>query len=144
MFSERWEKSEPISIETYSYEDFKEFLSFFYIGTCHLTHDNIFLILDLAEMYQVEYLKKECDDFLSKMDIDKDHNVFKFCELLEMYHLEKLKSSMNKYFSENFETFMETYDLKDASKNFMLGFASLKRDEAMESKMFEKVSLWTV
>uniref|UniRef100_A0AC34G0M7 BTB domain-containing protein n=1 Tax=Panagrolaimus sp. ES5 TaxID=591445 RepID=A0AC34G0M7_9BILA len=54
MLSNRWYRTEePVGISDYSFDDFKEFITFIYSGECKLSKDNIFAMVDIAEYYDV-------------------------------------------------------------------------------------------
>uniref|UniRef100_A0AC34G5B8 BTB domain-containing protein n=1 Tax=Panagrolaimus sp. ES5 TaxID=591445 RepID=A0AC34G5B8_9BILA len=80
MLSKRWTKpDEPIIIQEYSYDDFKQLLTFIYSGECSLTADNIFAMVDIAEFYGILLLKKYCEEFLADVKLDAK-NVFGYRE----------------------------------------------------------------
>uniref|UniRef100_A0AC35GN04 BTB domain-containing protein n=1 Tax=Panagrolaimus sp. PS1159 TaxID=55785 RepID=A0AC35GN04_9BILA len=77
MLSDRWcnKDAETVKIETYSYENFYQFLCFLYSGQCHLTQENAFVLTDMSESYGIPTLKGYCDEWLSKRKRDIKHSV---------------------------------------------------------------------
>uniref|UniRef100_A0AC35FXB7 BTB domain-containing protein n=1 Tax=Panagrolaimus sp. PS1159 TaxID=55785 RepID=A0AC35FXB7_9BILA len=49
MLSDRWSnKNEMIKIESFTYDNFYQFLCFFYSGSCDVTKENIFQLIDMG------------------------------------------------------------------------------------------------
>ena len=83
-----WGTSKPfIHITAYSYDDFKEFLTYFYIEKCRISRENVVAIVDLSEYYHVESLKEKCDSFLSKMEINVAVDTIAWYEFAQLYSL---------------------------------------------------------
>uniref|UniRef100_A0AC34PVN8 BTB domain-containing protein n=1 Tax=Panagrolaimus sp. JU765 TaxID=591449 RepID=A0AC34PVN8_9BILA len=55
----------PINDPRISAENFKLFLEFLYSGEVEITGDNVFVLLNMAEMYNIESLFKLCEEFLT-------------------------------------------------------------------------------
>uniref|UniRef100_A0AC34FU47 BTB domain-containing protein n=1 Tax=Panagrolaimus sp. ES5 TaxID=591445 RepID=A0AC34FU47_9BILA len=80
-------KDEVIKIKDYSYDDFYEFLRFLYSGDCEIKTENVFNIVDMAEFYGVQYLKKLCDKFLLKSKVITIENVEEMFEFSDKYSM---------------------------------------------------------
>uniref|UniRef100_A0AC34GNZ7 BTB domain-containing protein n=1 Tax=Panagrolaimus sp. ES5 TaxID=591445 RepID=A0AC34GNZ7_9BILA len=116
MLSDRWNTAGAsddgtIPIKDYSFEDFKQLLTFIYSGECNLTMENIFTMVDMAEFYQINVFKNACVEFLSNIQLTLQ-NIFPWLELANKYSLEGLKESINNYISKALrleEMFEEAY-----------------------------------
>uniref|UniRef100_A0A914PTK1 BTB domain-containing protein n=1 Tax=Panagrolaimus davidi TaxID=227884 RepID=A0A914PTK1_9BILA len=79
FLSDRWtKKDEPVKIEDYSYDNFYEFLRFLYLGSCNLTAENVFKLIDLAEFTGTERFlssKKSFVDFLSSVNTSSRYSL---------------------------------------------------------------------
>uniref|UniRef100_A0AC35FFZ5 BTB domain-containing protein n=1 Tax=Panagrolaimus sp. PS1159 TaxID=55785 RepID=A0AC35FFZ5_9BILA len=138
MISDTWNYGESIKIEAYSYNDFYELLTFLYSEKCSLTDENIFVMVDLSEFYQIKALQQKCDVYLSQKKYTKE-NVLMFCEdeniiamvdLSEFYQIVALQQKCDKYLSQKEYT----------KENILLFF----EDRIVtEEKLFEKVFQWT-
>uniref|UniRef100_A0A914P9P5 BTB domain-containing protein n=1 Tax=Panagrolaimus davidi TaxID=227884 RepID=A0A914P9P5_9BILA len=91
MVSDTWNTGETIKIETYSFNDFYEFLTFVYSGNCSIIDENIFSMVDLSEFYQVKSLQHKCDQFLSQKEHTSE-NILVFLQTLSHYSLPILKA----------------------------------------------------
>uniref|UniRef100_A0AC35FCU9 BTB domain-containing protein n=1 Tax=Panagrolaimus sp. PS1159 TaxID=55785 RepID=A0AC35FCU9_9BILA len=102
MLSDRWRKpdDEHVKIDGYSFDNFKEFLTFIYSGKCKLSNENILSMVDIAEFFGVKLLKIYCEKFLTKMKFDSN-NVYGFRELSQKYSLNELKKVIDKFISDN-------------------------------------------
>lgn len=143
MFSERWETKEPVEIKGTSYEVFKDFISYFYNGRCDFESENIFDIIDLAEMYQVKPMMACFDETLFEMSFTDD-NIFRLFELLENCGFKKLEISLKNYFAPNYQKLLNRADFLDVSEATILGILKLERekDHVVESLLLEKVIIY--
>uniref|UniRef100_A0A914QTS9 BTB domain-containing protein n=1 Tax=Panagrolaimus davidi TaxID=227884 RepID=A0A914QTS9_9BILA len=123
MLSDRWtSKNEPIKINDYKFVDFKQFLTYIYSGECSLTNENIFIMLDMAEFYQVKQFKEFNDRYLSKMELNLQ-NVFYFLEISAKYsNLVEMNKSLNAFISKDFTNFIKCDGFLKASKFAIEGF----------------------
>ena len=127
MFSDRWQgqNTDPIKIGNVSYADFKSFLSYFYGAQKFLTNENIFAILDLAEMYDVSTLKNECD--FSKIQFSIK-NVIKFCEAMVLYKVDAIKKPLEKYVVNNFLSILDEEEFSNAKREVIEVILSFDRN----------------
>jgi hypothetical protein len=102
MLSDRWtSKNGVIKIEGYTYDDFKQFLTFIYSGECKFTPENIYAMVDMAEFYNVDTFKEACDEYLSKMEYNLE-NIFQFIDLADKYSMVKLGGLLKRFIKANF------------------------------------------
>uniref|UniRef100_A0AC35G979 BTB domain-containing protein n=1 Tax=Panagrolaimus sp. PS1159 TaxID=55785 RepID=A0AC35G979_9BILA len=119
MLSDRWmSKDETFKIETFGYENFKEFITFIYSGECSLNDENIFDMIDIAEFYGVKTFKNACDKYLSHIEYNSE-NVFRFFEISDIYSLLKLNESTNAFICKNFENILKSETFKSLPKPLM-------------------------
>uniref|UniRef100_A0A914PQQ3 BTB domain-containing protein n=1 Tax=Panagrolaimus davidi TaxID=227884 RepID=A0A914PQQ3_9BILA len=137
MLSDRWtSKDETLKIETFGYENFKEFLTFIYSGECSLNDKNISNMFDIAEYYGVKVFKKDCDKYLSNIEYNSE-NVFEFCELSDKYSLTEMKESLNIYISKNFGSFIKSECFKKLSKSVMKNIVASNQNALRWEEFFE-------
>uniref|UniRef100_A0AC35FVQ1 BTB domain-containing protein n=1 Tax=Panagrolaimus sp. PS1159 TaxID=55785 RepID=A0AC35FVQ1_9BILA len=103
MLTDRWsKKNEVVKIESYSYDNFYQFLCFLYSGSCNVTNENIFKLVDVAEFFGVSSFKKFCDRVLS---VAKNggkrfltvENVEELTDLALKYSLKEFVDSIREY-----------------------------------------------
>uniref|UniRef100_A0A914PWG7 BTB domain-containing protein n=1 Tax=Panagrolaimus davidi TaxID=227884 RepID=A0A914PWG7_9BILA len=122
--TDRWsKKNEVVKIESYTYDNFYQFLCFLYIGKCEVTNENVFKLVDMAEFYGVSLLKKYCDSFLSKTEdgiitftVENIEEIFEFCQ---KYSLEKLEYSLRSFIDDNFDEINKTEKFNAFKKLFI-------------------------
>uniref|UniRef100_A0A914PVS3 BTB domain-containing protein n=1 Tax=Panagrolaimus davidi TaxID=227884 RepID=A0A914PVS3_9BILA len=88
--SDRWTKDEnPIKIETYTFDIFYQFCTFLYSGSCFLTKENIFQIIDAAEFFGVQCLKDFCEEIIIEkpQKLVNKENFFEMVKVAEKYSL---------------------------------------------------------
>uniref|UniRef100_A0A914QBD9 BTB domain-containing protein n=1 Tax=Panagrolaimus davidi TaxID=227884 RepID=A0A914QBD9_9BILA len=143
MLSDRWiSKNDVIPIKDYSFNDFKEFLAFIYSGECQLTDKNILTMIDIAEFYQVNSLKKYCDYYMSNVEYNFK-NVFKAFEISNRYpNLEEMKRTLKDFVKQNFEEFVKCKRFLKADKSVIEEFASLQSKRIPKEKIFKAVYEW--
>uniref|UniRef100_A0A914PLF3 BTB domain-containing protein n=1 Tax=Panagrolaimus davidi TaxID=227884 RepID=A0A914PLF3_9BILA len=140
MLSDRWTKSDdPIKIEGYLYDDFKQFLTFLYSGQCELSHDNIFAMVDIAEFFGVVAFKDFCEEFLvqSKFTLD---NVFLMVEFAKKYSLKKLEETITKFITDNFAMCFKSIQFQVLPKSTVKDLIEVNQETPMQEEMFEGVS----
>uniref|UniRef100_A0AC34EZG8 BTB domain-containing protein n=1 Tax=Panagrolaimus sp. ES5 TaxID=591445 RepID=A0AC34EZG8_9BILA len=142
MLSDRWTNSdESVTIQNYSFNDFKEFLTFLYSGKCQFNHDNIFAMVDIAEFYGVTVLKKACENFLTKNVINLN-NVYHMLEIAEKYSMIYLKQSIFIFISNNLLSFLESKHLLLLEKSTLKDIVECVKGTVEQEKLFEAVYKW--
>uniref|UniRef100_A0A914PP13 BTB domain-containing protein n=1 Tax=Panagrolaimus davidi TaxID=227884 RepID=A0A914PP13_9BILA len=143
MLSDRWiSKNDVIPIKDYSFNDFKEFLTFIYSGECQLSDKNILTMIDIAEFYQVNSFKKYCDYYMSNVEHNLK-NVFKAFEISNRYpNLEEMKRSLKGFVKQNFEEFVKCKRFLKADKSVIEEFASLQSKRIPKEEIFKAVYEW--
>uniref|UniRef100_A0A914QWX9 BTB domain-containing protein n=1 Tax=Panagrolaimus davidi TaxID=227884 RepID=A0A914QWX9_9BILA len=144
MLSDRWiSKNDSIKIETYKFDDFKELLTYIYSGKCNITNENISRILDMSEFYQIEDLKKLCDEFLSKMEVNLS-NIIQLFETLNKYPLIQMKKTIQTFIFQNFETLLKSDEFLNAKKSVVKEIIALGQTFAIKyEEMFQAAYEWS-
>uniref|UniRef100_A0A914Q0V4 BTB domain-containing protein n=1 Tax=Panagrolaimus davidi TaxID=227884 RepID=A0A914Q0V4_9BILA len=142
MVSDTWNNGESIKIEAYSYNDFYELLTFLYSGECSLTDENIFVMVDLSEFYQIKALQRKCDVYLSQKKYTKE-NVLIFFEGLSKYTLPLFEKAVLKAMKENGLNLFESDGFMETSKEIIKKIVCFEDRFVTEEKLFEKVYQWT-
>uniref|UniRef100_A0AC34GDY4 BTB domain-containing protein n=1 Tax=Panagrolaimus sp. ES5 TaxID=591445 RepID=A0AC34GDY4_9BILA len=130
---------DPIPITTYSYENFKEFLTFLYLGKCAINIENVMAIVDLAESYNVQLLKDKCDTFLTNIEMT-DANLYTVYANLKMYSLKAALENLFDYISFNVETILSSFGFMSAKKEFILDIVKLETLSTTEENLFNSIS----
>uniref|UniRef100_A0AC34FN55 BTB domain-containing protein n=1 Tax=Panagrolaimus sp. ES5 TaxID=591445 RepID=A0AC34FN55_9BILA len=124
MTSERWTKAnDPITIKNYSFDAFKEFLSFVYSGECQLTNDNIMALVDMAEFYDINFLKDLCEEYLTKMELNHD-NIYQMIDLASKYSMIKLDKPVIYFISNNLSGFLQSEHFLSLQKPTLIGIVN--------------------
>uniref|UniRef100_A0A914QWM8 BTB domain-containing protein n=1 Tax=Panagrolaimus davidi TaxID=227884 RepID=A0A914QWM8_9BILA len=121
-----WAKNEPIPITSHSYDDFKEFLTFFYLGQCNISVENVMAIVDLAESYNVQILKEKCDQFLTNTKPTVE-NVFNICELLKTYSLQNALTNLYEFVTINAATLLVGQSFLETKKDIVMDIVKMER-----------------
>uniref|UniRef100_A0A914Q8I3 BTB domain-containing protein n=1 Tax=Panagrolaimus davidi TaxID=227884 RepID=A0A914Q8I3_9BILA len=143
MLSDRWiSRNDVIPIKDYSFNDFKEFLTFLYSGECQLSDGNIINMVDIAEFYQVNSFKKYCDEYLSKITLNMK-NIFQLVEISSKYSLFKMKKSIQNFIIKNFTTFVKSKEFLKADKSIIEEIFTIKSLTAFkQEELFRAVYEW--
>uniref|UniRef100_A0A914P983 BTB domain-containing protein n=1 Tax=Panagrolaimus davidi TaxID=227884 RepID=A0A914P983_9BILA len=144
MLSDRWKKKdEVVKIETYSYDNFYEFLRFIYTGGCNLTNENVFKLVDMAEFYAVQFLKELCHTFLLKMEYNVER-IEEMVEFYEKYSLDSMKGALKVFVRCNLDKIVSRKRILSSGKLFV-EFMSLNNQYSQKEKesVFEAVYKWT-
>uniref|UniRef100_A0A914QLS0 BTB domain-containing protein n=1 Tax=Panagrolaimus davidi TaxID=227884 RepID=A0A914QLS0_9BILA len=143
MLSERWTKepNELIKIEEYSYDDFKEFLTFIYSGKCQLTNQNIVTMVDIAEYYGVQVFKTICEKFLTKMELTLE-NIYQMIEISNKYLLAEFNQLVIKSASKHISTFLKNEQFYGLEKCTLKKILELSDKTKHQEVVFEAVYKW--
>uniref|UniRef100_A0A914PID3 BTB domain-containing protein n=1 Tax=Panagrolaimus davidi TaxID=227884 RepID=A0A914PID3_9BILA len=146
MFSDRWygKNATELRIENpeYSYESFFEFLCFIYSGSCELTKENVFAITDMSEYYNIPFLKEECEEFLSCMDITVENIEF-LVDFAYKYSFESFSAKLGEFIRYNFYDIVSSNEFIHYKKPFVqiLSYCG-KAGSAEEELVFAKIYEW--
>uniref|UniRef100_A0A914P6E4 BTB domain-containing protein n=1 Tax=Panagrolaimus davidi TaxID=227884 RepID=A0A914P6E4_9BILA len=156
MLSDRWTtKDEPVKIEAYSYDNFYEFICFVYSGSCNLNAENVFPMVDLAEFYDVSFLKDYCEKYiLSTMKITIE-NMEEMSEFADKYSLKMFMDSIKKFIRQNNREIIKDEKFSVFKKPFIEFLSTIPRDPdyygngnyysdsyIKESEFFQSVYKW--
>uniref|UniRef100_A0A914Q3Z9 BTB domain-containing protein n=1 Tax=Panagrolaimus davidi TaxID=227884 RepID=A0A914Q3Z9_9BILA len=143
MLSDRWSNNgdETVKIESYSSENFFQFLSFLYSGGCDLTNENVFQLTDMAEFYGIQTLRDFCDSFLSNMEYTME-NFFDMLELQERYSLKDFNESLQYFFGSNLKVLIDAQKFLTLKKSVIKLLSSFKRPSDHEESFFKAVYKW--
>uniref|UniRef100_A0AC34FQK7 BTB domain-containing protein n=1 Tax=Panagrolaimus sp. ES5 TaxID=591445 RepID=A0AC34FQK7_9BILA len=142
MLSGRWTKpDEPVIIKDYSFEEFKEFLTFLYAGECSLTPDNIFAMVDMAEFYGVNVFKKACEIYLKNYFLNLT-NVFQLLEVANKYCLSSLKVSIIHFISKNLSIILKSQQFHGLEKSVVKFIVQSSHEVPRHEELFEEVYKW--
>uniref|UniRef100_A0A914QNE9 BTB domain-containing protein n=1 Tax=Panagrolaimus davidi TaxID=227884 RepID=A0A914QNE9_9BILA len=143
MLSDRWiSKNDAIKIESYKYDNFKEFLRFLYSGECQLNDENIFTMIDIAEFYQVNSFKKYCDEYLSKITLNME-NIFQLIETSHKYSTTQMKKSIQDFISLNFTKFVKFEGFLKADKSVIEEIFTIKSNAVFKNEeLFQAIYEW--
>uniref|UniRef100_A0A914QV17 BTB domain-containing protein n=1 Tax=Panagrolaimus davidi TaxID=227884 RepID=A0A914QV17_9BILA len=136
-----WAKNEPIPITSHSYDDFKEFLTFLYLGQCNINMENIMALVDLSESYNVQILKEKCDQFLTDAKPTVE-NVFNICESLKTYSLQNALTNLYEFVAINALTILSSQSFLETKKDIVIDIVKMERLIINEEDLFKSVYKW--
>jgi len=124
MFDSGMEESNGrVNIMDHRKETFNIFLKFLYtgvVGIQDLNEDNCMEILELAESYMVQELKKYCEQFLSKSI--NTANLKLLIEISDTFKLNQLKRLCYKYVYSDYTNVKKDKILEELDKRYILDF----------------------
>uniref|UniRef100_A0AC34FTY5 BTB domain-containing protein n=1 Tax=Panagrolaimus sp. ES5 TaxID=591445 RepID=A0AC34FTY5_9BILA len=142
MLSERWTtQNEPIQINSYSFDNFKQLITFIYSGDCKFTLDNIFTMVDIAEFYNVSAFKTACQDFLLKTARNLG-DVYPLLELTYKYSMESLKKHLLDFISRNLLTFIKLNEFQALPRSIIFDVVQSNQDTVIQEELFEAIYEW--
>uniref|UniRef100_A0AC35GXJ6 BTB domain-containing protein n=1 Tax=Panagrolaimus sp. PS1159 TaxID=55785 RepID=A0AC35GXJ6_9BILA len=131
----------PILIEGYSFENFKEFLTFLYSGKCQLSKENIFSMVDIAEFYRVPCFKTICDEFLTKTELTLE-NIYQMIRISNKYSLTEFYQLVVSFASKNISTFLKNEQFYGLEKCTLIKILELSDKTKNQEVIFEAVYKW--
>ena len=141
MFSERWTTKDQkhIPIKSNTFEEFHNFFSFLYVGECKITEDNVMIMYDLGEAYNVGAFKEYCVLFVKSQAIVPG-NVLQFIEFAKKYNLTSVLGSIFDFIERNAKVFFNLPGFLDISHETLVNI--LERDylNVKEDNVFLAVS----
>uniref|UniRef100_A0A914QL55 BTB domain-containing protein n=1 Tax=Panagrolaimus davidi TaxID=227884 RepID=A0A914QL55_9BILA len=136
MLSDRWtSKDDVVPIKDYSFDDFKNFITFLYTGEYKFNNENIFTMLDMAEFYQIQELKELCDKYLSQMEYSLN-NFFQVIEAASKYSL----TEVQQFIVQNFSIFVKSDHFLNADKSFIQKIVAF--DQIKPEELFQAIYEW--
>uniref|UniRef100_A0A914PY92 BTB domain-containing protein n=1 Tax=Panagrolaimus davidi TaxID=227884 RepID=A0A914PY92_9BILA len=139
----RISKNDAVKIDTYKFDDFKELLTFIYSGKCNITNENISRILDMSEFYQIEDLKKLCEEYLSKMEVNLS-NIIQLFEISNKYPLIQTKITIQTFIFQNFKTIVKSNAFLNTEKFVAAEIIALGQTFAIKyEEMFQAAFEWS-
>uniref|UniRef100_A0A914P726 BTB domain-containing protein n=1 Tax=Panagrolaimus davidi TaxID=227884 RepID=A0A914P726_9BILA len=156
MLSDRWTtKDEPVKIESYSYDNFYEFLCFVYSGSCNLNAENVFPMVDMAEFYAVSFLKDYCEKYILRTMKITIENIEEMSEFADKYSLNMFMDSIVKFLRQNNRKIIKDEKFSLFKKTFIEFLSTIPRDHdyyrdgnyysdsyIKESEFFQSVYKW--
>uniref|UniRef100_A0AC34FYN8 BTB domain-containing protein n=1 Tax=Panagrolaimus sp. ES5 TaxID=591445 RepID=A0AC34FYN8_9BILA len=131
----------PIPVLRHSFEDFKEFLTFMYLGKCNIKMENVMALVDLGEYYEVKLLKDQCEEFLTNNSTEIE-NVLKVYESLKVYSLENAMQIVMEFVAGNTLQILKTEEFLGAQKETILDIVKMKNLTAKQEDLFEGICKW--
>uniref|UniRef100_A0AC34FGT2 BTB domain-containing protein n=1 Tax=Panagrolaimus sp. ES5 TaxID=591445 RepID=A0AC34FGT2_9BILA len=143
VLSEWTKLNEPIPIKNYTFDDFKEFLTFIYSGTCAFKNDNIIVMIDLAESYDVSVFKKACEKFLTNSVIGLN-NVYQMLEIVNKYSMVQLKELLYTFIFDNISSFLQSEQFLNLKKSTLKDVVveCLQKTFFKQKEIFEAIYKW--
>uniref|UniRef100_A0AC34FS11 BTB domain-containing protein n=1 Tax=Panagrolaimus sp. ES5 TaxID=591445 RepID=A0AC34FS11_9BILA len=142
MLSNRWTKpGESIAIKDYTFENFKEFLTFLYSGACELTDENIFAMVDIAEFYNITVFKENCEEYLTKMQLNLI-NIYQMIEIVIKYSLVKFKEFLKHFVLNNLSLILKSALFQGVEKPILNFIVESSQEAARQEELFEAVYKW--
>nr|CAB3259803.1 kelch-like protein 20 [Phallusia mammillata] len=99
-----------IKMQNIPHQRLANIIQFIYSGKIEITEENILDILDDAEYTEIEVLKAKCSAFL--LNVISADNCLKLRAYAQRYNLDDLITKANHFIVENFETVVQSEDLK--------------------------------
>uniref|UniRef100_A0AC35GB13 BTB domain-containing protein n=1 Tax=Panagrolaimus sp. PS1159 TaxID=55785 RepID=A0AC35GB13_9BILA len=145
MLSDRWTKKDaPIKIESFKFDDFKEFLTFIYSGNCNLSDENIVCLTDIAEFYDIEEFKIFIDSYLSKLRLSTK-NIFGMIDLSTKYAFPGFDETVNGFILQRCSTILKSPEFmcqeKHVIKHIVVAYKELLTFFEHE-ELFKKLCQW--
>uniref|UniRef100_A0AC35GWR0 BTB domain-containing protein n=1 Tax=Panagrolaimus sp. PS1159 TaxID=55785 RepID=A0AC35GWR0_9BILA len=142
MLSDRWTSNdEVIKLKDYTYDQFYQFITFLYSGECHLTEENAFSMVDIAEFYQIQIFKEYCDEYLAHVVFTVE-SAIKFLELSERYSLIQLKTAAQSFITNNFSSLGNCGTFLKVGKSVVEQIVIHNKDIVKPEVLFEVVFKW--
>ena len=136
-----WATKDPIPIKGHSFEDFKEFLTFLYLGRCDFDLSNVMTFVDLAESYGIVTLKNECNKFLCGTP-PTPGTVFGIYESLKLFSLEEASKKITEFITTNTEMLLKSKHFLEVKKGTILDIVRMQTFATTEEELFKAVCFW--
>uniref|UniRef100_A0A914PL88 BTB domain-containing protein n=1 Tax=Panagrolaimus davidi TaxID=227884 RepID=A0A914PL88_9BILA len=143
MFSDRWKNNvNDIEIKNYEYDDFYQFLCFFYSGKCEISETNVFQLTDMAEYYNVQVLSKHCDKFLHQNRYINVENVEEMFEFAQIYSLPNFRIAINDYIQQNIGRIIRDKEFLAHKKPFVEFLSTIEKSGLEKEDYFKAIYTW--
>uniref|UniRef100_A0AC34G8D5 BACK domain-containing protein n=1 Tax=Panagrolaimus sp. ES5 TaxID=591445 RepID=A0AC34G8D5_9BILA len=97
-------------------------------------------MVDIAEYYDVDVLKKACEEFLMTiLDLD---NVYPFLELISKYPMFDLKEKLDSVISTYLSSFLKFEEFLSLPKSVLKDVVQYNQETTKQEELFEAVCKW--
>lgn len=142
MLSERWNSTnELIKIENFTFDEFYQFITFLYSEECHLSTDNIYSMIDIAEFYNVQCFKEYCEKHILKMDINMG-NINQMFHTAKTYSLLKFKNKVRHFMTTNFRNISISDDFLKFGKSTVEELIVVNKYKIKPEELFQAASFF--
>lgn len=125
MFNGCWDGDKNgIAIEDASYEEFKTFIDYFYLGKIELNANNVDEIFYLAHKYDVRELEAICSTFVSKHLCVE--NAVRYCGMAIRFGHSDLKAKCIELVATDTENILKSGEFRQCDKNTLIEILGLK------------------
>uniref|UniRef100_A0A914Y955 BTB domain-containing protein n=1 Tax=Panagrolaimus superbus TaxID=310955 RepID=A0A914Y955_9BILA len=130
----------PITPKRYQFDDFKEFLTYLYIGNCKIDAQNVMSLVDLSEYYQIKPLKNVCDAFITESAAQTE-NILTLYESLKRYTLKTAMAKVMETIASKTDEILKSKDFLSIEKETILDIVKMDTLNSKEEELFQAVSL---
>lgn len=140
MFNGSWKEKTEVEIVDATFEAFKEFLQFFYLGEARLTAENVVEVLNLGKKYDVTHCFEACGKFLRNNFTDD--NIFTLYELAIRFEHKSLERFCETIIGLNTKAIFGSENFLECNRRTVKRILKLDFLTCTETEAFEALLNW--